>query len=395
MTSMDQNLTPDSKVIGSLGFSDVVCASTQKKIVGYEIDEYSEITTGDEISTGDDTGDDESVRGAMPPSSSYSGSWRRRKKPVRTDTTNGSSYSTGTDYTETSGFANTVTEMLGPTELRAQLASAWSRLATSEQQQADLQERVQMLERQNKQLLEKPSADDTQQPGVDANDHVVVEIQDAQQGSPRRVVRVSEEEATELIESSQEKSSEPCDATSCPAAMPEPETLSPKTTKEDKCQSSPMPHEVDVKIMYLPKMIKGSTMLEEVEENSNEWRATDEYLKNVATSALRYRYEKRMDAIMREGWEIPFGETIQGTDEGDGWVKIIAKVVETAELPPVEAVGGSPRRPWESNNIASVTAVPEGSAVSPRSPTPPAGTAGTSTSTLIVNQGAGSPASMS
>lgn len=66
----------------------------------------------------------------------------------RSHTAGSRALAAGATDNQASDVAMTMAEMLEPTELRAQLASAWSRLAASEQQQEELLRRLSLVERQ-------------------------------------------------------------------------------------------------------------------------------------------------------------------------------------------------------------------------------------------------------
>jgi hypothetical protein len=80
------------------------------------------------------------------------------------------------------------------------------------------------------------------------------------------------------------------------------------------------------KMAYLPIEVNGNLVLEKV--GSNNWRATDQYSQTGA-EGVAYRWEKRPDAWRKGQGRLNFGESIEGTDLGDGWVQIaVAQAVK-------------------------------------------------------------------
>jgi hypothetical protein len=76
--------------------------------------------------------------------------------------------------------------------------------------------------------------------------------------------------------------------------------------------------------VYLPIKLDGVTVLRKVE--GNEWQATNQFLA-PDTLGLGYRSQKHMEAKM--GFSLlPWQSSIQGVDQGDGWVRVAIPMQE-------------------------------------------------------------------
>jgi len=92
---------------------------------------------------------------------------------------------------------------------------------------------------------------------------------------------------------------------------------------------------------YLPKAVNGRQALEAVGEQT--WQSIKFGVHAFpGTQGLAYRREKQVDTKMEE--YLRWGETIQGVDEGDGWVRVQVQVgkprrISRAVVPPTSVAG--------------------------------------------------------
>merc|ERR1719401_1075485 len=91
---------------------------------------------------------------------------------------------------------------------------------------------------------------------------------------------------------------------------------------------------------YLPKAVAGKEIVTSVGENM--WRATDAAVGKAL--GIAYRREKQKHAIWGEDHFLGWGLTVQGVDEGDGWVRVqipMANPPMEQANPPMKKVPGS------------------------------------------------------
>lgn len=87
---------------------------------------------------------------------------------------------------------------------------------------------------------------------------------------------------------------------------------------------------------YLPKALQGKPVL--IAEDDETWRAVNDDLK-ADTLGLNFREIKLLEARVKDNRFLKWGETIQGVDEGDGWVRVplLPQAPEAKPQPPARA----------------------------------------------------------